>query len=1176
MASSSSSAVAERVLKRANPSTIQGKFLVGYQGWFTCAGDGEAINPGHHGWLHWFDKPIPEGGRPHLDLWPDVSSYDSSELYPAPGLKHKNGEQVMLFSSRNAQTVQRHFRWMGEHGVDGAFLQRFATQCDLEAGSEGIRRLRDEIGDRVREAAEREGRVFAIMYDVTGVPAERIQRVLEHDWLHLVQKKGVLNSPNYLKENGKPVVALWGFGFEKGGHTPALVHAITQFFRNTTPGGVYLMAGTPSQWRTAEGDADSNPVFRDLFLNEFDAISPWTVGRYKSEAEADSFTENRMKGDFELVQMHNEQSGSRKVDYIPVVWPGGSANNLTQGKWGFNDAPRKGGRFLWKQVFNAHKVGARIMYGAMWDEYDEGTAFMPAVSYKRNLPVSDTWSFLALDQEGQDLPSDWYMRVCGFAAEVLRGERRPFETFPSKELQDFWGTRPKYEDILVPSAEPCSSGQAPAVALTAAGSGGTSGAGAMNKDQSYEQWSSSLQGKDDEPPPPPYSLEMDDPKPAPTAQPARSSTVAGAGPTAPSGMAPYGPSAATTTGHVGPTSNVQPPVSDRPGFSGPPPVNAHTYPTGHAHGSQPYGNPNASPIATAHSDPVSKLANNFGRVDLNGPAPGGYQPGHPSVSPPPVHPAHPAAQQQGRPPTRPHTSASNVNPSLQASYSPPQSTSPGSTSTTLPNQASSATWQHAQWTPAKWPAGMAGNSTPASSSGPGLGGANGSGYVGGANLTRPQTFTASSGPGGGTALQHSSTVSYSRPGASSNATPLHHSATLGQGRPGMANRPQSSSGSTSPQSTGFGGGSLSYSGGAPQPPAQMGPYGASSAPGGAATYGPGYQHPSSSASSSASSAQPSASSSASSAAAAAYAPTGIMPSGPSGYGAPGHNHNHNHTHNSSYMPGFPGPGAMSQTSISESYGPQAYGGYQQSGAPPAFPAGSYPSTSVPPAGNSGVGGEYCGGGGAGAYPLAWSGHGSASGSASGGAPGSPGAVGVSGFPNANVYSDGGYGHSGYGVQQQQVPNFPSALGGEGGQGQYGASAMPLAHSFQSGPVAQGYGEGYGEGGYGPPPPVGYFGGEGAVGGGQMQQPAPWVPGTGQAPPALPPRPGNSHSNSGNGYGSYGKPGGSSGFAGAGAGAMGFAWSAVDKVAGRKTREQLESGVGSLAQSGSKLLSKFTK
>ena len=49
------------------------------------------------------------------------------------------------------------------HGVDGAFLQRFLGQCDVEQGNEGIRGQRDEVGDRVREAAESEGRVYAIM-----------------------------------------------------------------------------------------------------------------------------------------------------------------------------------------------------------------------------------------------------------------------------------------------------------------------------------------------------------------------------------------------------------------------------------------------------------------------------------------------------------------------------------------------------------------------------------------------------------------------------------------------------------------------------------------------------------------------------------------------------------------------------------------------------------------------------------------------------------------------------------------------------------------------------------------------------------------------------------------------------------------------------------------------------
>jgi hypothetical protein len=49
-----------------------------------------------------------------------------------------------------------------------------------------------------------------VRYDVTGVQPERIQEVIEEDWRHLLREKRVLNSPNYLREDGKPVIAIWG------------------------------------------------------------------------------------------------------------------------------------------------------------------------------------------------------------------------------------------------------------------------------------------------------------------------------------------------------------------------------------------------------------------------------------------------------------------------------------------------------------------------------------------------------------------------------------------------------------------------------------------------------------------------------------------------------------------------------------------------------------------------------------------------------------------------------------------------------------------------------------------------------------------------------------------------------------------------------------------------------
>ncbi|KAH7908785.1 hypothetical protein BJ138DRAFT_1174013 [Hygrophoropsis aurantiaca] len=609
-----------QTLRKANPKTIQDKFLVGYQGWFTCAGDGEPVGPGHHGWLHWFNYPVSDGGRPNTDLWPDLSEYSPSELYPAPGLKYANGDPVFLFSSRHPKTVRRHFNWMARHGVDGAFLQRFAGQCDVERGNEGILRIRDEVGDRVKEAAEQEGRVFAIMYDVSGVAPDRIQQVLERDWVHLMREKSILDSPNYLREKDKPVVALWGFGFNDRNHDPSVVRAIVHFFRTVTPGGVYIIAGAPAHWRTSVSDSDRNPEFVDVWLNEFDAICPWTVGRYGNEDDADRFAEEKIKGDVELLKKQVEE-GKKKVDYMPVVLPGGSGYNLSQGKWGFNDIKRNGGRFLWRQIYNARKLGIRTIYGAMWDEYDEGTAYMPVVSKKSMLPVHDKYQFMALDEDGYDLPSDWYMRICGLAGETLRNERMLHETFPVKELQDYWSSRPKYE-----TKEDKPSGE--------------------DAEKAYREWMATQAPKEvDETPPPPYSLEEE-----------QQQQRQGA-PSLPSGGALNSPpvllprdSRSRSSTIAGP-STVSQQTSHQTILRGPPPVPEKSRPAEIV--MRPPSPP--SPSSPPRSSRVSSLADDFSRQRISSPVvrPQSLSPHPQSLSPHPQSVSlHPQSLTPHAPPVR--------------------------------------------------------------------------------------------------------------------------------------------------------------------------------------------------------------------------------------------------------------------------------------------------------------------------------------------------------------------------------------------------------------------------------------------------------------------------------------------------------------------------------------------
>ena len=55
-------------------STMQHKLLMGYQGWFSCPGDGSQIN----GYFHWFRSDTPDAANFRVDMWPDTSELTSA------------------------------------------------------------------------------------------------------------------------------------------------------------------------------------------------------------------------------------------------------------------------------------------------------------------------------------------------------------------------------------------------------------------------------------------------------------------------------------------------------------------------------------------------------------------------------------------------------------------------------------------------------------------------------------------------------------------------------------------------------------------------------------------------------------------------------------------------------------------------------------------------------------------------------------------------------------------------------------------------------------------------------------------------------------------------------------------------------------------------------------------
>jgi hypothetical protein len=389
-----------------DPTTMNRKLLMGYQGWFAAAGDGSALNR----WVHWFGNNTPDAANANFDFWPDTSELDADELF-STGMTYSNGATAKLYSAYKQKTVVRHFKWMQENNLDGVFFQRFLS--DLPGGN--LSALRNQVAINVRVGAETYGRVFAIMYDISGYSTNTLVSKLTNDWLYLVNTQRVTNSPAYLHHKGKPVVAIWGFGFSGRSDTPQHAQQAIEWFKAA---GCTVMGGLPTHWRTLTGDAQTNPAWSNVFRS-FDVISPWSVGRYSDNNGADSFRVNQIVPD--LADCKN-----RGIDYLPVIFPGFSWTNLNGGP--LNQIPRNGGNFYWRQAFNAVRSGCTMIYGAMFDEVDEGTAMYKLAPTAAELPAQGT--FVPLNIDGYNLRSDWYLRLADQAGRMLRGEIPVTSTIP--------------------------------------------------------------------------------------------------------------------------------------------------------------------------------------------------------------------------------------------------------------------------------------------------------------------------------------------------------------------------------------------------------------------------------------------------------------------------------------------------------------------------------------------------------------------------------------------------------------------------------------------------------------------------------------------------------------------------------------------------------------------------
>ncbi|MEN6335143.1 MAG: glycoside hydrolase family 71/99-like protein [Phycisphaerales bacterium] len=389
--------------------SYDGLVMAGYQGWFRVGRDG---------------RMYPDENRVRIDMWPDVSEYEKT--YPT-GLRLADGSAARFFNSADQSTVNLHFKWMKEYGLDGVFVQRFfgATRLNARNGPEV-----DVLRFALQAASENE-RAIAVMYDLSGLrdSGEDVMRIAD-DWKFLVDELKVTNQPGaktYLHHRDRPLVVIWGVGFPDRGYdikNIALDKLIDFFHNDPEYGGCSVMLGVPTYWRDLNADCRPEPYLHEL-IKKADLVMPWTVQRYSPLLHNDMWRYRDMvKADMKWCQENG-------VDYVPCVYPGFSWHNLS--RFEFPDdvkpvasIPRQGGRFYWQLISTAIGAGADKLYVAMFDEVNEGTAIFKCTD---NPPVSNVAQFAAMDGK----PSDHYLWLTGQAARMLRKEIPLSSQMPKRE-----------------------------------------------------------------------------------------------------------------------------------------------------------------------------------------------------------------------------------------------------------------------------------------------------------------------------------------------------------------------------------------------------------------------------------------------------------------------------------------------------------------------------------------------------------------------------------------------------------------------------------------------------------------------------------------------------------------------------------------------------------------------
>jgi len=442
--------------------TYFGLVMAGYQGWFGAPGDGcPHAEHANTEWYHYRESEVFKPGvlRNSIDFWPDMTEYqvqytpgDDGTPGRSENFFYPNGQKATVYSAYDESSVLLHFKWMKEYGLDGVFMQRFVGE--VINNPEGKAHF-DKVLESAMKGSNTYERALCVMYDLGGYEPNKNNNTAAvlADARAIMDKYQLLNRSAkqkfYLYEDGKPLIALWGVGFNDG--RPYSLDDIEQLMNGLKEMGFNIMLGVPTHWRERRNDALPDAKLHDL-IKAAKVIMPWFVGRYDN---------SNFPNFHSLIEQDVKWCNENSVGYAPLCFPGSADRNMHPNN---TVQPRLGGTFLWNQMHHGIKSGAKMLYIAMFDEIDEGTAIYKCLNQSK-VPgnASETDYYVVFQNNGyrmttnmvegltgndwckkaselnvtftgieDDLPTDHYLWLTAQGKKMLRGEVALKSTWPAR------------------------------------------------------------------------------------------------------------------------------------------------------------------------------------------------------------------------------------------------------------------------------------------------------------------------------------------------------------------------------------------------------------------------------------------------------------------------------------------------------------------------------------------------------------------------------------------------------------------------------------------------------------------------------------------------------------------------------------------------------------------------